>query len=251
MTNHRPRVCAVPIRTPRGPKHAFTVLELLIVVAVIAVLVSILIPTIAAAREAGRSAVCISNLRSAALACRMYADDYRGRSPALGQPYASAPNWALIVQAASGHDIDSDASPYSRSSVLVCPSANAFYHGIMTRTYAINATGHAGLAEPGAPADPNSYDDPNRPAFIEMERVSRPDDTPLFVDSAVASGISDGPPPDRTASVIDFRQPSHINSRLGRFHSRQGDTRGFNAAFFDGSVRLQWHVPDLWRTPLP
>lgn len=232
-------------------RPAFSLIELVVVIAIIAVLVSILLPTIAAAREAGRSAVCVANLRNAALACRAYAYDYKGKSPAIGQPYASEPNWALVVQAASGHDVGPGGQPYASNSVLVCPTVNAFYHGAMTRTYAINATGHAGLTLPGFPADPNNYDDPARPAFIDMERVPRPDDTPLFVDSAWDQATTDPPPNSRTASMIDFRQESHVERRLGRFHARQGDVRRFNAAFFDGSARTQWQVPEHWLLPLP
>lgn len=242
------------LSSPRSPSRragAFSLIELLVVIAIVAVLVSILLPTLAAAREAGRSTVCISNLRNAAMACRAYAFDYKGRSPAIGQPYASEPNWALIVQAAAGHDVGPGGQPYSRSSVLVCPTVNAFYAGNMARTYAINATGHAGLAIPGKPSDPNNYDDPSRPAFIDMERVPRPDDTPLFVDSAYDSDISDPPPQSRTASMIDFRQSDHVTRRLGRFHSRHHDMGGFNAAFFDGSARPQWKIPVHWLQPLP
>jgi prepilin-type N-terminal cleavage/methylation domain-containing protein len=231
--------------------RGFSLIELLVVIGIVAILVSILLPTIAAAREAGRAAVCISNLRNAALACRVYAFDYKGKSPAIGQPYAAEPNWALVVQAASGHDVAPGGQPYARVSVLVCPTVNAFYHGNMTRTYAINATGHSGLAVPGAPPDPNDYDDPDRPAFIDMERVPRPDDTPLFVDSAYDAATTDPPPNSRTASMIDFRRDEHVERRLGRFHRGHAGLGGFNAAFFDGSAHAQWKIPPHWLLPLP
>jgi prepilin-type N-terminal cleavage/methylation domain-containing protein len=234
----------------RSAARAFSLVEVLVVIAVVAVLVSLLIPTLAAAREAGRAAVCISNLRNAGLACRLYADDHRGRSPALGQPYGSFPNWALVVQIASGHEGATPGELYAtRNSVLICPTVNAFFHGGLTRTYAINVTGHAGLAIPASPADPGDYD--RGPAFIDMERVSRPEDTPLLMDSGFAENISCPPPSDRTASVIDFRQPTHVTERLGRFHSRHGGVGGFNSAFFDGSARIQWEVPEHWTRPLP
>lgn len=229
----------------------FTIIELLVVISIIAVLVSVLLPAIGAAREAGRSTVCLANLRASAMACRVYAYDYKGKSPAIGQPYAAEPNWALVVQSMAGHDVAPGGQPYSRASVLVCPTVNAHYAGNMTRTYAINATGHAGLAVPGQPPDPYNYDDPVRPTFINMERVARPDDTPIFVDSAYDADISNPPPNSRTASMIDFRQQAHIERRLGRFHAGHDNLGGFNAAFFDGSARAQWAIPEHWRNPLP
>ena len=61
---------------------AFTLIELLVCVAMIALLVSILLPALARAREAGRESVCSSNLRQLLLAADMYADDSRGVYPA-------------------------------------------------------------------------------------------------------------------------------------------------------------------------
>ncbi len=52
-------------------------IELLVVVAIIALLLSILMPALAGAREAGRAAVCLSNVRSISLGFFTYANDYR------------------------------------------------------------------------------------------------------------------------------------------------------------------------------
>ena len=56
-------------------QRAFTLIELLVVIAIIAVLMAILIPTLDRAREQGRRAVCLSNLKQLALAWNMYADE--------------------------------------------------------------------------------------------------------------------------------------------------------------------------------
>lgn len=56
--------------------RAFTVVELLVVVAVIALLAAILFPLFAAAREKGRQSVCASNLKQLWLANLLYSADY-------------------------------------------------------------------------------------------------------------------------------------------------------------------------------
>lgn len=56
-------------------RTGFTLIELLVVVAVIAVLAAILMPALARAREEGKRAGCLSNLRQIGLATAMYLDD--------------------------------------------------------------------------------------------------------------------------------------------------------------------------------
>jgi prepilin-type processing-associated H-X9-DG protein/prepilin-type N-terminal cleavage/methylation domain-containing protein len=55
---------------------AFTLLELLVVIAVISVLVALLLPVLSRAKSAGASAVCRSNLHQVGLAAQMYLTDY-------------------------------------------------------------------------------------------------------------------------------------------------------------------------------
>jgi len=55
------------------PETGFTLIELLVVIAVIAILVAILLPCFGRAREAGRRAVCMSNLRQLQTAWQVYA----------------------------------------------------------------------------------------------------------------------------------------------------------------------------------
>jgi len=57
-------------------KKGFTLIELLVVVAIIALLAGILLPALRRARDAGRGALCIGNLRQLGLATQMYLDDY-------------------------------------------------------------------------------------------------------------------------------------------------------------------------------
>ena len=57
----------------------FTLIELLVVIAIIAVLMAILMPALNRAREQGKRAACLSNLKQMMLAWIMYADDNDGK----------------------------------------------------------------------------------------------------------------------------------------------------------------------------
>jgi prepilin-type N-terminal cleavage/methylation domain-containing protein/prepilin-type processing-associated H-X9-DG protein len=54
---------------------AFTLIELLVVIAIIAILMAILMPTLSRAREQGKRAACLNNLRQLTMGWIMYADD--------------------------------------------------------------------------------------------------------------------------------------------------------------------------------
>lgn len=241
---------------PPSPRRAigFTLIELLVVIAVIAVLIGVLLPALAAARRAGRSSVCLSNLRQISIICRQYADDHKGRGPAIGQPYGSLPNWAFVVQAAAGRAGSTSAEVYAHASVLVCPEASAFHGMPMQRTYAMNATGHAGATRPDGQVDPDNYDTalgPDSPApAIRFDSVIRPTDALQLVDSSIdqSQALTPGAPPStRTASVLDFRNSAHIQNRLGRFHPRQA----FQWVNFEGAARRATKIDPFWLEPLP
>ena len=56
-------------------REGFTLIELLVVIAIIAVLMAILMPALNRAREQGKRATCLSNLKQLTLAWILYADD--------------------------------------------------------------------------------------------------------------------------------------------------------------------------------
>ena len=79
-------------------RRGFTLIELLVVISIIALLVALLLPALGAAREAGRSIRCQSNLRQTMIACHAFAQDHRNELPTgywpYGEPYG--PNGARL-----------------------------------------------------------------------------------------------------------------------------------------------------------
>jgi len=101
----------------------FTLIELLVVVAIIGILVSLLFPSLAKAREKGKQAVCLNNSKQIYTATMMYVDDNNSQAPIddindhdtrwfnlLSPQYLPAPqqeDWAPeIAKCPSGIEVD-------------------------------------------------------------------------------------------------------------------------------------------------
>jgi prepilin-type processing-associated H-X9-DG protein/prepilin-type N-terminal cleavage/methylation domain-containing protein len=97
MFLHPLNASRVNTRCPAGSRRrgAFTLVELLVVIGIIAVLISMLLPALSRAREQARSVKCLSNLRQIAMATLGYTNFNKGVFPGQGGSGWEAHDWIM------------------------------------------------------------------------------------------------------------------------------------------------------------
>jgi len=124
----RPRV---PARVGRPGRAAFTLVELLVVVAIVGVLAAILVPVASRARRVALETTSLSNLRQLGVGFRLYAEDHRGAFPRTSHDdVTGARSWVHTLRPYLG-DVDE---------VRVCPldARAAEVRALRLSSYALN-----------------------------------------------------------------------------------------------------------------
>jgi prepilin-type N-terminal cleavage/methylation domain-containing protein len=211
-------------------RRAFTLIELLVVVAIIALLISILLPALSRARERGRITVCQANLRHIAMAANAYLLEFDDLP------------WALPggTGASSGYHAGGREWSWNTPTPFI-------WGGAMPDKTAADwiATGYSTYVNPVDRADVYSLPPRHRPMnpFLvptvswdngdrdeTPARTKRPANTPNFFKC----------PSDQTALVPDYRAAGNISSLDGIAQSWD---------FWGSSYPMNWYWANYYTDP--
>ena len=242
----------VPIESNRF-RQAFTLIEILVVLAIISLLSAILFPAFARARENARSSACLSNLKQVNLAMNQYSQDFDEHFPPIssGQynvasnPYIFWPNFVLPyiknTQVFTCPDFPNDGN-----TVGAKPTSANFYVSGSDCSYAFNV----GLGTGTYPLYiPMTVSQVNYPAEIgllfEENSIVIPGQCNGYYDyQAFPTQYYDQPGPYITEDKVwwSITDPNGLVDQGIDFASP--DTRHFggcNVSYFDGHVKWQTH----------
>lgn len=227
---------AISCRAP-GLPVGFTLVELLVVIAVIAVLSSLLLPALGRSRRSAQRVKCVGNLRQLGLAAHLYWDENAGRCFRYG---GAATNGGQLYwfgwigpgpEGQRSFDLSQGAMyPYLQGrGVEVCPAFNYLSAQLKLKasgtsyTYGYNLYLSASASEPA----------------VNISRVSRPSNVALFADAAQVNTWQTPASPAHPLLEEWYYIDRSTNQPNGHFrHLRRA-----NVGFCDGHVGLERMVP--------
>jgi prepilin-type N-terminal cleavage/methylation domain-containing protein/prepilin-type processing-associated H-X9-DG protein len=223
-------------------RTAFTLIELLIVIAIIAVLVAMLLPALARARQSAIKLQCASNLRQLGIAIHAYAADQRGFVPPWAGDLDGGGGWHQTITPSAtvwpyfnhfvsqyvdrGLPLVSYAQigtlPVNRNSILYCPANDDRPRGL------INGVHYHPAAVSFAGGTQAPYFN-GTPLWMKLTRANRFPNGAVLLHDGVFWGAS--------ASPV-YRNQNNHGWRPNRL------SKGGNVLFCDG--RVEWYDTERW-----
>ncbi len=238
-------------RMKRAAPKAFTLVELLVVIGIIALLISILLPALGAARRQAQAIKCQSNLRQLVLAAQMYVNEHKGFWP-VGSYDGGTTNlqrWSgSRPSTSSAFDFFRDPSPLlpylKTDAIKACPAANS--DGVQAGVdggsggYGYNQSFIGGNFMDFS----ISYIDRHKRA-AKATQIHSPSETVAFADTATAYDMNSGTglfqyayvEPPVALWTIEYNMPSGVSS-WPSIHFRH-NRRMAAVAWADGHVTME------------
>ena len=217
-------------------RRAFTLVELLVVVAIVAVLAALLLPAIVRAKHSAHAAKCISNLRQLGLAAQMYFDDHDG-APFPYRLYATNGGviywFGWLQNGAEGtRDFDARQGPLyeyvNGLGIEICPTLN--YSGANFKLKAKGAAYGYG------------YNLHLTNAAVRITALRDPSGIALFADAAQVNDFQ--PPASPSHPMLEefyYVDSAGNSASYPNAHFRHGHRA--NVAFADGHVDRESPAP--------
>ncbi len=194
-------------------RRAFTLIELLTVIAIIGILAAIIIPTVGSVRDAAKASACISGLRQVGLSAITYANEYKNNLPDAGTGNDAA--WARTLAAYI------NTPPSQKATIFVCPGVAIPVEESTNPTDIVLTYGmHAGLMPRGLPA-------------LSLSKVSRPSEVIIVADMCQD-------PTNKGWSPNSIEQPSIIASQSGSRGSAVAMDEFISTATDDDTGNNKW-----------
>jgi prepilin-type N-terminal cleavage/methylation domain-containing protein/prepilin-type processing-associated H-X9-DG protein len=204
-------------------RRGFTLIELMVVIAIIALMAALLFPALNRAKESGRRAACASNLRQLGVALAIYAGENEGSFPLVtltnrwpAQLYRGYENFDVLLCA-------SDPTPRVRGTGLRPDEAPRSYVMNLFRDYFDTVL---------PPAELNSFNAGQPRRAMNESHIGKPADTIVFGEKRT----------DTAKFYVDLTATLggavNATAEQRRHHRLSGEqTGGANYAFADGSVK--------------